>query len=236
MSDLDDVLAGKEPVAQPEPTAETLEEPEKIEQPEGVEPEKAEEPGPKAEEPKAEEPKSEMVPASVVAELRRELRELKQRPQQPPQKAPDYLDNPQAYTQFLQSQAQQLAQNAKLDLSEDIARSTHGDDTVDAAFQALQASGDALAYQKIMQTRNPWDSLVKWHREQEVVREIGGDLNGWAQKKEAEIRQRIEAEMAAKQVTEAASQRAPSMANVSGRGGTQSTGWQGPADLDDLLG
>jgi len=182
MSDLDDALSE-------EPEQETAE----AERPKDKEPEKA----------------PEMVPASVVAELRRELRELKQRPQEPQQPPPDVLDNPQAYTQFLQTQAQQLAQNAKLDLSEDMARSTHGDEVVDAAFQALQASGDSLAYQKIMQTRNPWDSLVKWHKEQEVSREIGGDLNGWVQRKEAEIRQRIEAEMVAKQAKEAASKRAP---------------------------
>lgn len=234
MSDLDDMLSGKEP--------DPIEPKEPVEQEEAqAEPEAPEQPEPE-EAPKAEEPEKprddHMVPASVVAELRQQLRELKQsqqRPQQPPPQAPDVLDNPQAYTQFLQSQAQQLAQNAKLDLSEDIARSTHGDAVVDEAFQALQASGDALAYQKIMQTRNPWDSLVKWHRQQSVVREIGDDVNGWVQKKEAEIRQRLEAELAAKQVKEAAAKTAPSMANVSGTGGTQTSGWQGPADLDALL-
>jgi len=236
MSDLDDVLSGKEPdpiepTEEPKPEAEEVaqtEEPEKVEEPD--------QPEVRAEEPEKKD--DHMVPASVVAELRRELRELKQRPQepqQPPPQAPDVLDNPQAYTQFLQSQAQQLAQNAKLDLSEDMARSTHGDEVVDQAFQALQASGDALAYQKIMQTRNPWDSLVKWHKQQSVVSEIGDDVDSWVQKKEAEIRQRLEAELAAKQVKEAAAKTAPSMANVSGTGGTQTSGWQGPADLDALL-
>jgi hypothetical protein len=235
MSDLDDVLSGKEPDPienQPEeqPQAEA---PETLDEPQAETPDEAPQ-----EAPKEEAKQDNMVPASVVAELRQQLRELKQsqQPQRPPPQVPDVLDSPQEYARFMQSQSQQLAQNVKLDISEEMARTTHGDDVVDAAFQSLQAAKDAAAWQKIVQARHPWNELVKWHKQQQVFSEVGDDPTGWMEKQREAIRAEVEAELAAKQIRDAAGQRAPSLANATGKGGNQSAKWDGPVDLDDLLG
>lgn len=246
MSDLNDILSGKEPdepkpdvkPEEPAPEPEAQEGAAEAETEAQTEPQEAEE---KPEEPASEPAKDEqpMVPASVVAELRRELRELRQqKPQEQPkepEKAPDVLDNPAEYAKFVQTQTQRLAQDVKLDISEEMARSEHGDAVVDEAFEALKSTNDPASYQKILNARHPWNELVNWHKQQQVVREIGPDPNKWMEAQREAIRKEVEAELVAKQVKEQASQKAPSLANATGKGGTSSAGWQGPADLDALL-
>lgn len=235
MSDLDNMLSG----AEPEPETQAQEAPEPSQEPEAQaapDPEAAEKPDTKPE-PEAEDTAKaqEMVPASVVAQLRQEIRALKQQPQQEQPKAPDVLDDPKGYAAFMEKQATSIAQNVRLDVSEQMTRQAHGDEVVDAAFQALQAANDPAAYQSVMQDRNPWGALVKWHQNQQVIRETGGDLNAWREQERAKIRQQIEAELATKQIKEAAGTPAPSLAKATGNGGASDPGWQGPADLDSLL-
>ena len=229
MSDLDQVLAGEEPVEET-PTEEIQPTPE----PE-VKAEEAPQPAP---EPKAEE--THMVPLSVVNELRQSNRELKAtmerlapKPEAP--KAPDVLDDQQGFVGHVQQQVQSSVQNVKLDMSEAMARESHGAEKVDAAFQALQASNDGAAVQAIKAAPHPYDAMVKWHTQQRVVSEVGSDPEGWMAAKEAEIRTKVEAEMAAKQISDAAAQVTPSLANATGSGGQTDPGWAGPTPLSDLL-
>lgn len=195
---------------------------------------------PVAEEPVAEpvaqeEPK--MVPLAALTEVRRELQEMKQRlPQPPAPQAPDIIDDQQGYQQFLQTQVGQQVQNAKLDMSEEMARGAHGDETVDAAFAAFQAANDPSLVQELMAARSPWNEVVKWHARQTVAQEIGSDPAAYKAKVEAEVRAKVEAEMVAKQARDNAGKFAPSMANVTGTGGGPKTTWAGPTPLDQAIG
>lgn len=221
MSDLEQIVDGVEPEAevttpepQPEPEAQVAPEPEPT--PEAVS-------------------APDMVPAAVVGELRREIRELKQAASRPePQPAPEFIDPEGA--QFMQQQAAQMASNLRLDMSEEMARQQHGDAVVDEAFQALQANAQPAQIQAILSSRSPWIEVVKWHQQAKVAQEIGNDPVAYRAKVEAEVRAKIEAEMVAEQAKAAAAQAAPSMANVTGTGGGPKTTWAGPTPLDNLLG
>lgn len=232
MSDLDEILAGNEPAPEPQP--------EPAVEPEAPEPAQAQEPEPEpAKEPEAaQEPEParepETVPVSVVAELRRELRELRQAKEEPV-KAPDVLDDPAGYAGHIQATVQHMVQNERLNMSEAIARETLGDKVVDDALAAFQASGDPAAAQAIRASAMPYQQMVKWHKQQQVVREIGDDPTAWREREREKIRQEVQADLVAKQVKEAAGKPAPSLANTNGSGGTAAPAWSGPVDLDDLL-
>lgn len=222
-SDLDQVLSGEQPevVAEPEAAVEAevvVEEPA---------PEVAAAPEPKPE------PAPETVPVAVVQELRRELRELKQAAMPRPQ-TPEFID-PEGMG-YMQQQVQQISQNVKLDISEEMARSQHGDEKVDAAFAAFQAKDDPGLNQTVMASRSPWNEVVKWHEQQQVAAEIGGDPAAYRANLEAELRTKIEAEMVTKQAQARAAQVAPSMANVTGTGGGPKTTWTGPTPLGSVIG
>lgn len=224
MSDLEQVLAGNEPAQEPETIVET--------QPETpVEPEVE---TPQPEQPEAKEEPAHSVPLPVFMEMKNEVKALKQQLSQqnqpePPQ-APDFLD-PEGAT-FMQAQMQSMMANMQAEMSENFARSQHGDEAVNAAFEAAQAAG---VVDQFRGAKDAWGSLVKWHKQQQISQEIGGDLQAYADKVRAQVRQEIEAEMAAKQVKEMGAKPAPTMANITGAGGGPKTAFTGPTSLEQAL-
>jgi hypothetical protein len=119
-----------------------------------------------------------------------------------------------------------------------MARETHGDEAVDAAFEAFKAEADPIAQQSIINARSPYREMVKWHKQQQVVREIGPDPQAWMEKQRAAIRAEEQAKIKAQAVSESVAQAAPSLAgktNLGSRSGPK------PIDpdsitLDDILG
>lgn len=241
MSDLDKILSD-EPFEDSEEVEETLEETTEEEpEEEGPqeEPEEAEakpDPEPKAEPVKDQEP---LVPLTALKQVREELRQLKaMQPKPEPKPAPDFYENPEAAMQHHMQQPIEQMQNIRLDMSEEMARQAYGDDVVNEAFQAFQASQDAAAYQAIMQARSPYHELVKWHKQQRVVNEIGPDPDKWVEAQRAAIRAEVEAELKAQAVSESVARAAPSLAkkpNLGSRTGPKEID-PDSITLDDILG
>lgn len=242
MSDIDDILAGDEPVQ--EPKEEVTSEPKEAEPVET--PVEAEEP--KQEVPE-EQPEKEpaMVPVSVLKELREDRREAREQiarlekqiadasqPKPEPAKTPDVFADPNAYTQHMQNQTNQAVTATTLNMSELMARDAYGDEKVDQAFAALEKSRDRFAYQRIMQDKHPYRALVNWHGQQQLLAEIGNDPDAWREKERERIRAEIEADVVAKQVTTPAPVAAPSMADETGSGGNTPPEWA-PASIDTIL-
>lgn len=234
MSDLDNILSGVEPDAQPEPVEETKPE----ETAEAPEPEKE----PKAE---AEEPKD--IPYAVFKSTREDLkaqleatrRELdqfrqSQQPKPEPQKIPDVLEDQEGYTKTVLGAVQRQQVQQKLQMSRFFAEREFGRETVDEAVSFFDQNPQ-LSHQFINEA-SPFHAAVEFVKAQKAAAEIGPDPVAYKAKLEQEIRAKIEAEMAAKQAKDMASKRAPSMANVNGSGGQRDPGWQGPTSLDQLLG
>lgn len=199
------------PQEQPEPTVEAQEAP--------AEPSPEPQKGP------------EMVPVSVVAGLREEIRQLKQQTATPPPQPPEFID-PEG-GQFLLQQVQHMQANMVAQNSEMRARLAHGSEAVDAAYQAAEAAGvvDQFRGQK-----DPWGALTSWHKAQQVQAEIGGDPAAYKARLEAEIRAKVQAEMVAEAAQKRAASPAPSMANVTGSSGGPVPTWNGPTPLDDVFG
>lgn len=232
MSDLEEMLSGDTPEAN------EAVQPVEAEQPQEAQ---AEEPPAEAEQPQEQPEPQEAEPTVPLAvfksmrdDLKAQLDQIKTQIQQPPaqrEPAPEFLDPEGA--QYMQQQMAAVTSNMMATVSERFARMQHGDDAVNAALEAAQSTG---VVDQFRGQDDPWGKLVGWHKAQQVAQEIGPDPAAYRQKLEAEIRQKIQAEMAAKQAQEMAAKSAPSLAGVNGTGGNSSPGWQGPTDLNALIG
>ena len=186
---------------------------------------------------KAEEPKPQMVPLAALHEERDRRKaleaQLAAQPRKEPEPMPDVFDDAEGYTKRLQTDIQQTAQTVRLDLSEDLARQTHGDELVDAAMEAFKPHANTALHQQILAARNPYAELVRWHKQQEIAAQIGNDPDAWREAERAKLREEIQAEMAAKAVADL---KAPSLANQPNVGARSGPTWAGPTPLSSVIG
>lgn len=231
-TNLETILSGEAPQEPIEPVVEEAAQVETPEEP-PAEPE-VEAPV----EPAAAEPAPQTVPLAVMMEERKRRQELEAQIAElnaPKQDAlPDVFENPEGFTAQIEARLNQHAENQKAVLSERFARNKHGNEVVDAAFQAAQASGVLDSFRG---KDDAWGDLVSWHRSQVALNEIGGDIDAYKAKIRAEIEAELNANQAVEQAKQMAAKAAPSMANVTGTGGTaQAPVWNGPKSLDSILG
>jgi len=184
-------------------------------------------------------PKAEpqMVPLAALQEAREKARELERRlqasqPKVEPPRAPDIFANPDEFTAFMSEQSRAIALEAKLDISEAMAREAFGDERVDEAFAAFQdrTGQDPSLYQRTLAQKSPWHAVVKWHEAEKVRAEMGDDPVAYRAKVEAEVRAKIAAEQR-KPIPAA-----PSLATQPNLGSRPAPQWAGPTPLDRILG
>lgn len=115
------------------------------------------------------------VPVSVVQGIRDEFKAFKAqqapKPAPEPVAIPDAYADPDGYAAFHQQQTHQATLNIKLDLSEDMARSRHGEDLVDSAKEwALQKMEQSPAFaQEVLSNRNPYEFAVQAFNRDQLV-------------------------------------------------------------------
>lgn len=169
------------------------------------------------------------------------------KPAQPePEQAPDIWSDPDAYLR----QGVQQAINPVLDqlkatqrsMAEIMFRDKPGAvEEAEKAFNAAAASGsiDPVVHARINNSPNPWAAAVQWHQQQTVMAEIGSDPAAYIARKEAEIREKVMAELQQGQQT-GAQRAAPVMPGdfATGRnvGSRSGPAYSGPPNLDDILG
>lgn len=214
--------------------------------PEGEEDEAAEAEAeqPKAEEkpqdPPADEPKEQMVPLAALQAEREEKRGLKTRvdrleqyltqmTQQNQPRPPSMQEDPEGFMQMFGAQIAAREANITAEMSEKFARIQHTDAVVDEAFAAAEAAG---ALNQFIGKRDAWGELVKWHKAQKALKEIGDDPEAYKQR----MRQELMAELAAERANNPANQPAPSLAGETNLGARTAPAWSGPTPLDDILG
>lgn len=123
-----------------------------------------------------------MVPLQALHETRDEVKTLKaeldklRQPQQP-QQVPDIFENPEGFAGHIQTQIAQATINTTLNISEEMARASAGNEVVDAAQQwgaeAFKAN-PALAQQFFSQ-RNPYGFLVQQYQRATLMQQLGDD-------------------------------------------------------------
>jgi hypothetical protein len=179
------------------------------------------------------------VPLAALQEVRAENRTLKDRLNEIDQikailaaqaapKMPDVFENPEGFAGAMLQRVQQVEANTIAEISERMARSSAGDAAVDAAFQAAQTSG---VVEQFKGRRDPWGDLVKWHKSQQALAEIGDDPAAYKER----LKQQLIQELAAQRQS-APIPAAPSLAGQPNLGARAAPAWSGPTTLDDILG
>lgn len=168
-----------------------------------------------------------------IPELERKIEQLMdvvQRAAAPKPQPIDPITDPDKFTAAVQAQIAAVAAHTEAEISERFARTAHGNEVVDTAFEAAKAAG---VLDQFKGRRDAWGDLVKWHKSQIVAREIGDDPEAY----KARLRQQVLEELRASGVTaQSAVKQAPSLASQPNLGTRQSQQWAGPASLDEILG
>lgn len=114
-------------------------------------------------------------------EIEQQLAQLRQQQQAQPQAAPPSVyEDPEGFAGFMQQQIAQQSLNAKLQISEDLARTKHGDEIVDQARDwTLQRFQTNPAFQQeVLSHRNPYEYAVQAYRKEQAFQKLqGADLD-----------------------------------------------------------
>ena len=114
-------------------------------------------------------------------------------------------------------------------------------DQAEAEFIKAFQSGrlDQADYQKVVSSPNRYAAAVQWHKRQQAQAEIGDDPAAYKAKLEAEIRERVLAEINGGNQQQAQQRQAPVMpSNLAGArnvGARSGPVWSGPASLQDIF-
>lgn len=183
--------------------------------------------------------------------LQRQVGELLQRvpvPKVEQPAAPDFFENPQAATQHEVRQTvspefdrvnQQLLAFAK-----DTAIGRFSEAEVNDAEQAFIAAMqnrtlDQSEYQRVVSSHNRYAAAVQWHKRQTAQAEIGDDPAAFKAKVEAELREKILAEINGGNGQQAQQRSAPvtpsNLAGARNVGARSGPAWSGPASLQDIF-
>lgn len=123
-----------------------------------------------------------------LAEMRGQMQALMSQRQQPAQqqeeKQPASLwDDPDAYLKDQLTPVQKQMMEMREFVSENLAVQAYGAETVEAAKKAIEQAAHTpegqQTVQKLMQSRHPFDDLVKWHKQQETMTRVGSDPEAW---------------------------------------------------------
>lgn len=168
---------------------------------------KADEKGEKQPEPGTPPEQSQQVPLKALEDERRKRQEAEEtaarlqreweafRQQQQPQEPPSVWEDETAYGEHWQNSAVQLAAlNARLDMSEFLARREHADfDEMKAEFLEMMAQNPALQ-QQARQAADPWAEAYRIAKNARTMKELGAtDLNELLAAKRAEWEKEVAA-------------------------------------------
>jgi len=167
-----------------------------------------------------------------------------QKPKQEQQQPPDqFEDFPGATRHVVQPEFQRIEQQL-LAIAKDtaIGRFTEGKVTeAEQAFiSALQSQKlDPADYQKVVGSPNRYAAAVQWHQRQLAQAEIGDDPAAFKAKLEADLREKITAELQQGTEGQQTQQRQPVMpTNLAGArnvGARSGPAWSGPQSLQDIF-
>lgn len=170
----------------------------------------------------------------TLSQLRSQPQQNVQQPHHQPQfEVPDPMMDPQGYIDFQMRQIQQSQRMEMLDIYEERVRERFGSAAVDTAFQAAQQAGVLNA---IKQTRDPWSTLMKWHKENVVRQEIGDDLESFKKRIADEAVQKALAGLKAGNSAGATQQRFPGSLAAATATGNQGATLTDEAIANDVFG
>lgn len=187
------------------PAAEAVVEPVKVENPEP-----AQSTAPAPAQPRDE--KGRFVPISALLDERDKRKAMEERvrqyeSQQIPEEPPHYPADPRELFGYVEDMIEERLFDATLNQSEAIARRNHGDDIVNEAQAAYRQAMDANPhlFAELRGQADPYEHVVRWHKQQKAFSEIGKDPDAWAEAQRQRIREELLAELQGRPVSSAAS-------------------------------
>lgn len=234
---LDDIMSDK-PFEAEEIAEETTTEEVEVETTDQEEPEQAEQA--ETEEPKTvplkalqDERQKNRTMAERLAQIEQMIQSSQKQGEQPePQKLPDMFEQPEAYTRAIEERMAAREANLIAEMSERFTRSQYGDEVVDAAFETAKAAG---VLDQFRGKKDPWGELVKWHKQHQVMSEIGADPDAWRKQQLEQMREQLLAELAGQQQKQLAGKAGPSLAGQANLGSRTKPAWSGPTPLSEIL-
>lgn len=110
-----------------------------------------------------------------LAEARRQVTQPRREPE--PSKAPDPIENPEGYRAFVRAEVARERRIERINETFEDAREDNPD-AFDKAWDAIQQA-DPSVIEKVKTASNPGRALMRWHKEQIALREIGTDVDGF---------------------------------------------------------
>ncbi len=126
--------------------------------------------------------------AAEFAQMQRQLAEL-QKPAPKPEDEPDPLLDPQGFREHIRREFQEQLLNERREMSLRGAHRAYGDKFSEAytAAQQAMAQGDRALQARMQTSADPGETLIQWHQEQIVRREVGNDAAAYKQRHRAEL-------------------------------------------------
>lgn len=116
-----------------------------------------------------------------LRDTERRLQELEEKNKEKVE-TPDPLTDPDGFAAHQQQQFDQKLLRERVNMSGLMAVQVYGKEAVEAAFEALKEKQDQFVYQQIMASEHPYDALVKWHKKEKLLADIGDSPDDWAVK------------------------------------------------------
>lgn len=133
--------------------------------------------------------------AKVLEQLAQRQPQQQPQPQVPQQvEEPDPYTDPQGWAQFQRNQVTEMIRQNRAAMSQRFAVAQYGAEAVQAALASVP---NHIANGFYETSADPFGDLMEWHKEQQVRKEVGTDLEGYRKKIEEEVRQKVLAELKA---------------------------------------
>lgn len=140
---------------------------------------------------------------------------------------PDPYTDPQGWAQHQRNQVQEMIRQNRAAMSRRFAVAQYGAEAVQAALASVP---NHVANGFYANSADPFGDLMEWHKEQQVRKEVGTDLDGFKKRIEDEVRQKVLAELKAGGANGQPQPRFPgSLANAT------ATGAQGAVLTDEAM-
>lgn len=174
-------------------------------------------------------------------ELQRRIEEM-QRQSQSQQPQPSFDENPDEYVKLLERKLEQRLFNTRLDDLEERAREKYGDADFEAKVEKFQEMMQATPglQQQWQAAKNPAEFVYQTAKHRMELDEVGGSIDTYKSKIEADLRAKIKAEIEAdfkKKEEEKAKLKAslPSSISDSNSSAPRASAYTGPTPLNAII-
>lgn len=116
--------------------------------------------------------------------LERQIQQQRQPKEEPKAEEIDPLIDPQGFVKRMEDRFDAKRREDQLNFNMALAHNKYGEkfEAAYTAFQQAAQSGDRATFQSVMNSSNPGEAMVRWHVNQQALKEIGSDIGSYKQR------------------------------------------------------